>query len=354
MKRLSQISFIAALAVLAAAVHAATGYRLLKTIPIPGAGTSWDYLGADSVNRHIFVSHGPQLEVLDADSYAVVGKIVAPGVDFSNPETLTGQGVRGAAAAPDLGLGFTSNGRDGSMSIFDLKTLKVLAVVKVGENPDGYLYDPASHRGFTFSNRTKGGTAVDLKEAKVAGNVALGGKPEAAAADGKGHVFVNVQDKDIVTKFDSRKLAVEESWPTAPCHEPTSMAIDAKNRRLFVGCRGQAPLLLVMDTENGKIITTLPIGNGTDAAGFDPGTRMVFTSNGEGTITVVQQESADKYTVADTVKTEPGARTMALDLKTHKLFLITADRKTLPASPGQAARTEVVPGSFRVLVVGRQ
>ena len=354
MKRLFLMCLISCLLLIPIAVFSASGYRLLKTIPLPGEGTSWDYLGADSANRHIFISHGPQLEVLDADSYAVVGKIVAPGADFSKPETLTGQGVRGAAAAPDLGRGFTSNGRDGSMSIFDLKTLKVLAVVKVGENPDGYLYDPASHRGFTFSNRTKGATAVDIKEAKMVGNVDLGGKPEAAAADGKGHVFVNVQDKDIVTKFDSRSLTVDESWPTAPCQQPTSIAIDPKNQRLFVGCRGKAPTLVVMNAENGKIITTLPIGDGTDAAAFDPETRLVFTSNGEGTVTVIQQESADEYKVVENVKTEPGARTMALDLKTHKLFLITADRTTSPAPAGQTARAEVVPGTFRVLVVGRE
>jgi YVTN family beta-propeller protein len=352
MKKLPLIIWVVLLMALATALHAADSYHLLKKIPIPGDGT-WDYIGMDSINRHVFVSHGPQLEILNADTYQLDGKIVAPGVDFSKPETLTGQGVRGGTAAPDLGRGFIPNARDGSVSIFDLKTLKVLSIVKVGDNPDGYVYDPASHRGFTFSNRTKAAAAVDIAEAKLAGMVPLGSKPEAAAADGKGHVFVNMQEKDVVTKIDSRKLVAEENWPTAPCHEPTSMAMDTKTNRLFIGCRGTQPMLVVMDASNGKIITTLPIGTGTDAAAFDAEKRLVFTSNGEGSITVIQEESADKYKVLETVKTEMGARTMTLDPKTHKLFLITADRTTPPAVPGQPAPGQVVvPGTFRVLVVG--
>ena len=346
-------SFLALLSLLATVAYSAGGYRLLKRIPISGDGT-WDYIGADSVNRRIYVSHGSQLEVLDADSGAIVGKILAPGVNPADPSTLQGQGVRGAAIAPELGRGFTSNGRDSSMTIFDLKTLKVLGVVKVGENPDGYLYDPASRRAFTFSNRTKAATAVDGAAGTVAGNIDLGGKPEAAATDGKGLVYVNIQDKNLVTKFDSRKLTVMASWPTAPCEEPTSMAIDAKNHRLFVGCRNK--LLAVMNTENGKIITTLPIGGNTDAAAFDPALRLVFTSNGEGTVTVIQEESPDKYSVLDNVKTEPGARTMALDLKRHKLFLCLANRTPPPAPvAGQTAPpAQIIHDSFRVLVVGRE
>jgi len=352
MRNLLSFIFVALLIALATVSHAADTYHLLKKIPIPGDGT-WDYIGIDSANRHVFVSHGPQLEILNADTYQLDGKIVAPGVDFSKPETLTGQGVRGGTAAPDLGRGFIPNARDGSVSIFDLKTLKVLSIVKVGENPDGYVYDPATHRGFTFSNRTKAAAAVDIADAKLAGMVPLGSKPEAAAADGKGHVFVNMQEKDVVTKIDSRKLTAEENWPTAPCHEPTSMAMDTKNNRLFIGCRGTQPMLVVMDASNGKIVTSLPIGTGTDAAAFDAEKRLVFTSNGEGSITVIQQEAADKYKVLETVKTELGARTMTLDPKTHKLFLITADRTTPPVVPGQPAPGQVVvPGTFRVLVVG--
>ena len=345
---------VAALSVTGFAAHAASGYHLIKSIPIPGDWT-WDYIGMDSTHRHVLVSHGPQLEILNADTYRVDGKIVAPDVDFSKPETLSVMDVRGGAAAEDIGRGFVPNAHDGSVSIFDLNTLKVLANVKVGENPDGYLYDPATKRGFTFSNRIKGAVAIDLRDAKMAGEVALGSKPEAGAADGQGHIFVNLQEKDQVAKIDSRNLKLEATWSTAPCKEPTSMAIDAKNTRLFIGCRGDSPMLVVMDSTNGKIITTLPIGKGTDAAAFDAEKKLVFTSNGEGTITVVQEQSPDKFAVIDTVKTEPGARTMTLDTKSHKLFLITADRVTPPVVAGQPApRPRQVPGTYRVLVVGPQ
>lgn len=334
------------------AAHAASGYHLIKTIPIQGDWT-WDYIGMDPDHRHVLVSHGPELEILNADTYRVDGKIVAPDVDFSKPETLSRMDVRGGAAAEDIGRGFVPNAHDGSVSIFDLNTLKVLANVKVGDNPDGYLYDPATQRGFTFSNRIKGAVAIDLRDAKMAGEVALGSKPEAGAADGKGHIFVNLQEKDQVARIDSRNLKLEATWPTGACKQPTSMAIDAANDRLFVGCRGDSPTLVVMDTTNGKIITSLPIGEGTDAAAFDAEKKLAFTSNGEGSITVIQEQSPDKFAVIDTVKTEPGARTMTLDTKSHKLFLITADRETPPAVAGQPApQRRQVPGTYRVLVVG--
>ena len=343
---------IGALALFAAQSRAAGGYHLVKVISIPG-DWSWDYIGADSGTRHVFVSHGPQLEILNMDTYQIDGKIPEPSFDMSKPETLNAQGVRGGGAAPEIGRGFVPNAHDGSVTIFDLKTLKILGNVKVGDNPDGYSYDPATKRAFTFSNRSKGAAAVDLVAMKLAGTVALGSKPEASAADGKGHVFVAMQEKDMVTKIDSRKLVAEESWPTSPCNEPTSMAMDTKTDRLFVGCRGKSPMLIVMDPSNGKIITRLSIGSGTDAAVFDAEKKLVMTSNGEGTITIIHEESPDKFTIVDTVKTQPGARTMALDTKTHKLFLIDSDREpTPPAQPGQTApRAGTVPGSYRVLVV---
>jgi YVTN family beta-propeller protein len=338
------------------AAHAATsGYHLIKTIPIPGDWT-WDYIGMDNTHRHVLVSHGPQLEILNADTYRIDGKIVAPDADFSKPETLAIMDVRGGAAAEDIGRGFIPNAHDGSVTVFDLNTLKVIATVKVGANPDGYLYDPATQRGFTFSNRTKGALAVDLRDPKLAGTVTLGSKPEGGAADGKGHIFVDMQEKDVVAKIDSRKLALEETWSTGPCKQPTSMAIDTKTNRLFIGCRGDTPMLVVMDSTNGKIVANLPIGMGTDATVFDAEKRLIFTSNGgDGTITVIQEESADKFTVIDTVKTEVGARTMTLDTKSHKLFLITADRTTPPVVAGQPPSPRVqTPGTFRVLVVGPQ
>src|SRR5579871_224700 len=271
------LAFIGAatLALSGFAAHADSGYHLIKTIPIPGDWT-WDYIGMDSTHRHVLVSHGPELEIVNADTYRVDGKIVAPDVDFAKPETLEVMDVRGGAAAEDIGRGFVPNAHDGSVSIFDLNTLKVLSTVKVGDNPDGYLYDPATKRGFTFSNRVKGAVAIDLRESKMAGTVPLGSKPEAGAADGEGHIFVNLQEKDSIAKIDSRGLKLEATWPTAPCKQPTSMAMDTKNKRLFIGCRADNPMLVVMDSTNGKIITTLPIGVGTDAAAFDAEKQLVF------------------------------------------------------------------------------
>lgn len=345
MKTLSLLAVLTAISTLA---FAAGQYHVSKTIPIPGDG-GWDYVRVDSVNRRVYVSHGTQVEVLDADSGEIVGKIPAPTVDFANKPVQ--QQVHGAAVAPDLGRGFTTNGRAATMTIFDLKTLKVLGDVQVAESPDGFLYDPATHRAFSFSRRAKNATAVDGLDGKAAGMIDLGGTPEAAAADGKGHVFVDMQDQDRVVKFDSQKLAIMDSWPVPACHEPTSMAIDPKNQRLFIGCRGKQ--FIALNLETGKTVTTLPIGAGTDAAAFDPETRLIFISNGEGTITVIQQESADKYKVLDNVKTAEGAKTMGLDLKTHKLFVSTAERSAaVPPAPGeQPAARVVTPGTFKVLVV---
>ena len=324
----------------AIAASAAGGYHLLQKVAVPGDG-GWDYSIVDSAARRLYVSHGTRAEVIDVDSGALVGMI-------DNTA-----GIHGIAIAPELGRGFTSNGGPATVTIFDLKTLKTLGEVKVtGENPDAIIYDPASQRVFTFNARSSNATAIDAKEGKVAGTVELGGKPEFAAADGKGHVFVNLEDKDVVVQIDSRKIAAGERWPLGPCKEPGPMAIDVKNGRLFIGCHNR--LLAVLDAKNGHVITTVPIGQGPDATEFDPGTGLVFSSNGDGTATVIRQESPDKYSVLETVKTEPGARTMALDLKTHKIFLSLADRGPAPAPTAETPRSRgaVVPGSFRVLIFG--
>lgn len=329
-------------------VYPASEYQVLRKIPIAGDG-NWDYVSADSVNRRLYVSHGTELEVLDLDSGEIVGKLIPPTTENAPTPMLT----HGAAVAPDLGLGFTSNGAASSTTIFDLKTLKTLAEVKLNGAPDGFLYDPSSRRAFLFSARTEDATAVDGVQRKVTGTIPLGGKPEAATSDEKGHLFVNIEDKDLVLELDAKKLTVMESWPVAPCREPASMAIDARNQRIFVGCRNQ--LMVVMNTNNGQVITKLPIGELTDAAVFDPQGSLIFSSNGDGTLTVIQEESPTRYTVVDNVKTEFGARTMAIDLKTHRLFLSLADRRNIPA-PGtlnQNLRPEIIPGTFKVLVVGK-
>src|SRR5712691_6825502 len=308
------------LGVIAHPAFSSDDYHLVKKISIPGTG-SWDYLTVDEGARRLYVSHGTQVEVLDVDSGAIVGKI---------PNTL---GVHGIAIAPDSGRGFTSNGQSSTITIFDLKTLKAVGEVKTGKKPDAIIYDPATHRVFAFNGGGNSTTVIDAADGKVAGTIDLGGGPEFAAADGEGHVFNNLEDENLVLKIDSRKLTIEQRWKTAPCESPSSMAMDRPNRRLFIGCRSH--VMAVMNADTGQVITTLPIGDHVDATAFDPDTRLIFNSNGEGTITVIHQDSPDKYSVVETVKTLPRAKTMALDPKTHQLFLSTAEA-----------------GQFEILVVG--
>ncbi len=297
------------------------GYSVIKKIPIAGSG-SWDYLTVDEAARRLYVSHGTQVEVLDIDSLAVVGSI------------LNTPGVHGIAIAPEVGRGFVSNGKSSTVTIFDLKTLKAIAEVATGQKPDAIIYDPATSRAFAFNGGSNSATAIDAASGKVAGTVDLGGGPEFAAADGKGSVYNNLEDESLLLKIDSKDLKVEQRWPTAPCASPSSMAMDRANRRLFLGCRSK--VMAVVDADSGKVITTLPIGDHVDATAFDPETKLIFNSNGEGTITVIHEDSPDKYTVVETVKTLPRAKTMALDSKTHRLFLSTAEN-----------------GQFEVLVVGK-
>src|SRR5215469_9682437 len=313
----------AALFVVSCAAFAAPsgGYSVIKKIPIPGSG-SWDYLTVDEGARRLYVSHGTQVEVIDLDSLSLVGNV---------PKTL---GVHGVAVAPESGKGFVSDGQSNAVTVFDLKTLKTITDVPTGQKPDAIIFDPGTSRVFAFNGGGNSATAIDASTNKVAGTVDLGGGPEFAAADGKGYVFNNLEDESLVLKINSRALEVEQRWPTAPCSSPSSMAIDRANRRLFIGCRSK--VMAVMDADLGKVITTLPIGDHVDATTYDPETKLIFNSNGEGTITVIHQESPDKYSILETVKTLPRAKTMALDPKTHRLFLSTAEN-----------------GQFEVLVVGQ-
>jgi len=313
--RLRTCLLVAGLALLCSVLPAfaappSEGYSVVKKIPIPGQG-SWDYLSVDEAARRLYVSHGTQVEVIDVDSLAVVGNI---------PNTM---GVHGIAIAPELGRGFVSDGKTSTVTIFDLKTLKSIADVPTGQKPDAIIYDPATSRVFAFNGGSNSATAIDAASGKVAGAVDLGGGPEFAAADGTGFVYDNLEDESLVLKIDSRKLTVEKRWPTAPCASPSSMAMDRANRRLFLGCRSK--VMAVMNADTGQVITTLPIGDHVDATAFDEATKLIFNSNGEGTITVIRQESPDKYSVVETVKTLPRAKTMALDPKTHRLFLSTVE-----------------------------
>ncbi len=318
----------------------APGYHLLKRIEVGGEG-GWDYLTIDSDARRLYVSHSTHVVVIDADTGNRVGDI---------PDT---NGVHGIAIASDLGRGFTSNGRDGSVTIFDLKTLKTLGQVKVGTNPDAIIYDPATHRVFAFNRGSSDVSAIEAADLTVSSPVALGGHPEFAAADGKGMVYVNLDDKSEVVALDSRKLIVKARFSVAPGEDPSGLAMDREHKRLFIVCANKK--MIVMNAENGRVVADLAIGGGTDGAAFDPETKLAFSSNGEGTLTVVHEDSADKFSIAADVPTQRGARTMALDLKTHRVFLSTAQFGPPPApTPDRPhPRPAILPGTFVILVFGK-
>ena len=314
----SKLSMLAAVCALTLATDG--GYSVTRKISIPGQG-GWDYLSLDDGARRLYVSHGTQVEILNLDSGEWLGAI----------PTL---GVHGIALAPEFNHGFISDGKANTVLMFDLKTMKVLSEIASPRNPDGIIYDPATSRVFAFNGGSKSATAIDAATGRIAGTVDLGGGPEFAAADGNGAVFDNLEDESVVDKINSRELKVEQRWPTAPCSSPSSMAIDRASRRLFLGCRSK--VMAVMNAETGQVITTLPIGEHVDATAFDRETKLIFNSNGEGTVTVIHEDSPEKYSVVETVKTAPRAKTMALDPKTHRLFLSTTEN-----------------GQFEVLVVGR-
>jgi DNA-binding beta-propeller fold protein YncE len=315
-----------------------SGYHVTKTIKLGGDG-GWDDL---TVHAHrVYISRGTHVMVVDADTGALVGDI---------PNT---NGVHGIAIAPEFDKGFISDGRDNNVTIFDLKTLKVLGTAPTGKNPDIIIYDPASKRVFVFNGNSKDATAIDAKTGTVAGTIALGGKPEFGVADEKGHVFVNIEDTSEIVQFDSKKLTVESRWKIAPGEEPSGLAMDRKHRRLFAVCSNK--LMVVVNADNGKVVTTLPIGDGPDGAGFDPETGFAFSSNGDGTMTVAHEDTPDKFTVVENVPTLSRARTMTLDPKTHQVYTVTADFGAAPAATTAQPRPRapMVPGSFKLLVLSR-
>ena len=318
----------------------AAGYHVIKTYKVGGDG-GWDYLTFDKASNRLFISRSTHVIVMDADSGKVVGDI---------PDT---PGVHGIALAPEFGRGFVSNGRENTVSVFELSSLKVLSKIKVGENPDAILYDPASKRVFTFNGHSHDVTAIDAAKSTVLGTIKVDGKPEFAVSDEKGEIFVNIEDKSELMALDPNKLEVKARWPLAPCEEPSGLAIDRKNRRLFSGCGNK--LMSVVDADSGKLITTLPIGDGVDANAFDPETGLAFASCGEGVLTVVHEDSANKFSVVENVPTERGARTMTLDPDKHRVFLITAKFGPPPAPTAEQPhpRPSILPDSFVVLVLDR-
>ncbi len=332
------VAVIFLLAVFAQAAPGPSGYHILKTVPIGGKG-SWDYCVVDSAARRVYVSHGNHVVVLDADSGVVVGDI---------PNTL---GVHGIALATDLNRGFITAGRANTIIIFDLKTLKTIDTVKArGLNPDAVYYDTGSKRVFAFNGGSANAVAINAADGKVAGMIAVGGKPEFAAGDDKGHVFVNVEDKSQLLEIDAQKLSVLHRWPLAGCKEPSGLAFDQKNRRLFSVCGNKK--MMVVNADTGEVVATVTIGEDPDAAGFDPDTQLVFSSNGEsGDLTVIHQDSADKYTILENVPTSKYARTMAVDFSTHSIFLPFAEFE--PVTPKGEEEPPMKPNSFGVLLVGR-
>lgn len=281
-------------------------YPILKKITLTGAG-GWDYLIVDDAARRVYVSHATQVEVLDADSYEKVGVI------------LNVLGAHGIALAPEFGRGYITAGKADAVIIFDLKTLKTIGEIKVGKKPDAIIYDPATKHIFAMNGESDSATVINAQDGKVIATIPLGGGPEYAVADGKGNVYVNLEEKNEMVRIDSSQNKVLAHWPLAPCEAPSSLAFDAANRRLFAGCRGKS--MAVVDADSGKVTATFPIGDHVDAGVYDPANKRVFHSTGDGHIYVFTQDGPDKYTLLETVTTVPKSKTMTVDWKTHRLWV---------------------------------
>src|SRR5215472_4765867 len=338
---LAALTMMVACASLAVA-FAPAKYEVKQKYVLGGDG-GWDYLTFDATGKRLFISRGTHVMVVDPSKGSVIGDI---------PDT---GGVHGIALAQDLGKGFTSNGRENTVTVFDLKTLKETAKIKIdGQNPDAILYDPATHRVFTFNGRSSNATVIDAEKGTVVATIPLDGKPEFGAADGKGTVFVNIEDKSEITAIDAKKAAVVKTWPLAPCEEPSGLAMDQKHRRLFAGCSNK--MMAIVDADSGKVIATPAIGEGVDANAFDADQQLAFSSNGrDGNLTVVHEDSPDKFSVVENAPTQKFARTMALDTTNHDVYLVTAEiEEAPPAKEGERPRRTMKPGTFTLLVVGKK
>lgn len=316
-------------AALAAAEPAMPGYRVIKKIA-PGGEGGWDYLTLDPASRRLYIARSDRVMIFDVDKAASVGEL------SDTP------GVHGVAIAAKLGQGFTSNGGDSTVTVFNLKTLQPIKRISVDRRPDGILYDPESAHLFTFNALGRDATVIDPSMENVIDTIPLGGKPESSVADGKGHVFVNIEDKDELLDLDARKRTIVHRWRVAPGATPVGLAIDPVRRRLFCTCRNGK--MVVLNADDGKLLASVPIGQHTDACAFDPATQLAFSSNGDGTLTVVRGDARDHYSVVQTVTTQTGARTMALDPTTHDLFLVTAVAR-------KAEKSGYEPGTFVIIVV---
>ena len=313
-----------------------SGYKIVNKFHIEGDG-GWDYLNADESTGRIFVSHSTVVQVIDEKDGRLLGTI---------PDT---KGVHGIAIAPDLNKAFISNGRDSSVTVVDLKSLAFITKVQItGQNPDAILYDPFSQKVFVYNGRTANATVIDGKSDKVIATIRLSGKPENSVTDNKGKVYVNIEDKNEIAVINSTTDKVEQTWSITPGEEASGMALDNENHRLFTVCSNK--LMVVLDALSGKIITTLPIGDGCDGAAFDPALKRAYSSNGEGTMTVVQEINPDQFKVLENVPTLRGARTITINKKTHHIFMSTAEYETPdPSAANTNRRPSLKPGTFMIL-----
>jgi len=332
------------LCAVALAYGATEGYHLLTQYPFGAAEGStreyFDYITVDSSARRVYLSHGTEIKVIDADNGSLIGNITGLKQDH------------GVVISSEFDRGFITDGAQGKVIIFDLKTLKVIGEVQADHDADSVVYDPASKRVFAQEGDPNSSTVIDGKSSAVVGTIKLGGAPEFAVADGKGTVYINLEDKSEIVAIDSHALSIKSRWPVAPAGRPTALAIDVQHQRLFSA--GRNPQLLVaMDADTGKVIQSFPISAGVDAAVYEPATGMIFCSTREGMIHIFHEDSPDKFSKVETVKTEFGAKTMGLDTKTHHLFLDTADFAP-PATSGQPhPQQKAILGTFHVLVYGQ-
>ena len=318
----------------------AGGIHLIKKTVVGGEG-GWDYVTVESTLRQLYLTHGNQVEVLNVDTHEKIGVITDT------------KGVHGVAVVAKTGRGYTTNGRTDSISIFDAKTFKVIGSLKAGKKPDAVFYDAFSDRVFVFNNADSSATVIDAATSLVVGTIALNGAPEAGVSDGKGTIFVNLEDKNEVVSFDANTLKIKNRWGLDGGEEPTGLAFDVKNHRLFSVCHNK--LMFVLDSETGKIIAKLPIGERVDGAVFDAENQVAISSNGDGTLTVVKEKTPNDFVVAETVKTEIGARTIAIDAQTHHVFVITAQygEKPAPTPENKNPRSKILPNTFMVLEYGK-
>ncbi|GAC1592252.1 MAG: hypothetical protein NVS3B8_05950 [Chitinophagaceae bacterium] len=319
-----------------------SGIGLLKKTVIGGEG-GWDYVSVSADDRRLYLSHGTQVEVINADTHKKIGVI-------SNTK-----GVHGICAIPALGKGYITNGKTNNVTVFDIKTLNTRLLIPAGENPDALLYDKFSNRVFIFNNDSKNITVIDAVSDKVIQTLDVGGNPEAGVTDDQGAIYVNLEDVSEIVVFASKTLAIKNRFALSPGEQPTGIAFDKNTHRLFSACR-KSRLMIVLDADNGKVIAQLPIGKGVDGAIFDDISRVAICSNGDGTMTVVKESSKYKFEVIDTIKTEKGARTLALDSKTKHLFTVTAQFGETPASTPEnpTPRPSILPGTFMLLEYGKK